>query len=232
MKLKILSGGAVQGLVHALAPRFEAETGCGIDGTFGAVGAMREKLVGSAPADLVLLTAALVAELSVSGHVVPGSARDIGIVHTAVAVRESDPSPPVGDGPALRDAMLAADAIYAPDLRLSTAGIHFAKVLDTLGIRAKVEPRLRVFPNGATAMRELAAAGGHPIGCTQVTEILNTPGVALVAPLPKGLELATVYTAGICTKAAEPELARRLIELLTGASQEQTRFGFSAVKPQ
>ena len=40
-KLWILSGGAAQGLVESLRPAFEAETGCAIEGTFGAVGAMR-----------------------------------------------------------------------------------------------------------------------------------------------------------------------------------------------
>ena len=50
----------------------------------------------------------------------------------------------------------------------------------------------------ATAMRELAAAkGARPIGCTQVTEILNTPGVTLVGPLPEGCALATIYTGAV-----------------------------------
>ena len=57
MKLAILSGGAAQGLVAALARQFEAETGCGIAGTFGAVGAMRDKLLAGEPADLLILTA-------------------------------------------------------------------------------------------------------------------------------------------------------------------------------
>ena len=45
MKLKLLSGGAAQGVVAALAGRLQAETGYGIDGTFSAVGAMKEKLL-------------------------------------------------------------------------------------------------------------------------------------------------------------------------------------------
>ena len=45
MQLKILSGGAAQGLVHALSPQFQAQTGCEIEGIFGAVGAMRDKLL-------------------------------------------------------------------------------------------------------------------------------------------------------------------------------------------
>ncbi len=45
MQLALLSGGAAQGLVAALAAQFKAETGCDIAGTFGAVGAMRDKLI-------------------------------------------------------------------------------------------------------------------------------------------------------------------------------------------
>ncbi len=116
MILKILSGGAAQGLVHALAPKFKAETGCDVDGTFGAVGAMREKLLAGAPTDIVILTQALVKDLERAGQVAAGSAIDIGVVRTAIAVRQGDPVPPIGDVAAVRAALLAADGIYVPDL--------------------------------------------------------------------------------------------------------------------
>lgn len=227
MILKVLSGGAAQGLVHALAPKFKTETGCDVDGTFGAVGAMRETLLAGAPTDIVILTKALVNDLEGAGQVAAGSAIDIGVVRTAIAVRQGDPVPPIGDAAAVRSALLAADGIYVPDLKLSTAGIHFAGMLGSLGIRAQVDKHLRVFPSGNIAMRELASAGGRPIGCTQVTEILNTPGVALVGPLPQTLELATVYTAGICKRSGLADLAQRFATLLAGASAERARFGFS-----
>ena len=223
MRLEILSGGAAQGLVAAVTPQFKAETGFDIGSSFGAVGAMRDKLLAGAPADVLILTAALIGELAGSGHVVAGSAADIGVVRTAIAVRGGDASPPVGDADSLRAALLAADAIYFPDPKLATAGIHFAKVLDALGIGGMVAGRLRAHPNGATAMREMAAAEGRPIGCTQVTEILNTPGVRLVAPLPSEFELATTYTAAMATRAASPEQARRLIALLSSASTKALR---------
>ena len=132
-------------------------------------------------------------------------------------------SPAVGDAAGLRAALLAADAIYFPDPKLATAGIHFAKVLDQLGIRDAVADRLRPHPNGATAMREMAAAKGRPLGCTQVTEILNTPGVMLVAPLPKEFELATIYTAAVAARAASPDQARRLVALLSSPSTRSLR---------
>ena len=229
MKVTILSGGAAQGLVAALATDFKAATGCEIEGTFGAVGAMRDKLLAGTPADLLILTRALIDELAVQGHVVAGSVANIGTVLTAVAVRSGDLAPDIGDAAGLRAALLAADAIYFPDPKLATAGIHFAKVIDRLRITVEVAQRIRTFPNGATAMRELAAArGGYTIGCTQVTEILSTPGVQLVAPLPEGFELATVYTAGVCTRAASLQQASKLAALLAGdaARAARERAGF------
>jgi molybdate transport system substrate-binding protein len=231
MHIRILSGGAAQGLVQALAPQLKAETGCGVDGTFGAVGAMRDKLLAGVPADLLVLTQALIAELTRQGHVVAGSAADVGVVRTAIAVRSGDPVPAVRDAGELREAMLAADAVYFPDPELATAGIHFARVLERLGVHGRLAGRLRTFPNGATAMGAMAAArGGRPIGCTQVTEILNTPGVTLAGPLPKELELATVYTAGVCTRARHPSEARRFAAMLTAdaARPLRERAGFEA----
>ena len=43
MDLNILSAGASKGLVESLQAQFRAETGVGIHGTFGAVGAIKEK---------------------------------------------------------------------------------------------------------------------------------------------------------------------------------------------
>jgi molybdate transport system substrate-binding protein len=87
-----------------------------------------------------------------------------------------------------------------------------------------VRARLHAFANGATAMRELAAAtSARPIGCTQHTEILYTPGVRLVAALPRAFELATVYVAAVSARAADAALARRFVQLLAGADAHALR---------
>jgi molybdate transport system substrate-binding protein len=222
--LNILSGGATQGLVGSLSSAFKAQTGFDIAGEFGAVGAMAEKLRGGTTADMVILTSTLVAKLAEEKLVVAASMADVGLVETALAVRTGDPRVTVSDAAGLRDALLASDAIFVPDTKASTAGIHVANVLDRLGITDVVAARLRVFPNGATAMRELAASKARrPIGCTQSTEIIGTEGVTLSGSLPKGCELATMYTAGITARAAHAVPAQNLIDLLTGAGQHEQR---------
>ena len=223
--LTILSGGAAQGLVAALAPDFERETGTAVMGTFGAVGEMALKLREGAPADLLILTAAMIAELSREGRVLPGCTADLGTVETGIAIRGGDIAPKVHDADGLRRAFLAADEIYCPDTEKATAGIHVAKVLRQLGIFDEVAPYLKTFPNGATAMRALGAStSGRPIGCTQVTEILITPGITLVGPLPPGCSLATVYTGAVSATAALPDAAERFLALLTGDEGRDARM--------
>jgi molybdate transport system substrate-binding protein len=227
--LRILSGGAAQGLVGTLAPVFERDAGCTIAGTFGAVGAMAAKLRSGDPTDLVILTSGLIAELAREGHVQPATAVDLGTVETGVAVRGGDPEPAIGDLAALREALAAADEIYLPDPHQSTAGIHFAKVLRALGLWDGGQARLRPFPNGATAMRELArSTGKRPLGCTQITEILITPGVTLVGPLPRGAELSTVYTSALAAGAEHRPEAEAFAVLLTdkGSADARLRAGF------
>ncbi len=224
MQLKILSAGAAQGVVTGLADEFRARTGCELDCSFGAVGAIKEKLLAGAPADLIILTRALIAGLAAEGKVAPGSSADLGRVRTGVAVRAGDPLPNVASADALRNTLLAAAGIFFPDPQKATAGIHFARVLDTLGVRAEVELRLKTYPNGATAMREMAQSKGERlVGCTQVTEINNTPGVVLVGLLPAEFELATVYSAGVCAGAASAKAAQKFIEFLTGEHSRALR---------
>src|SRR4051795_378445 len=99
--LNILSGGAAQGLVASLAPKLKAQTGFDIAGEFGAVGAMADKLRNGTPADIVILTSAIVARLAQENFLVSRSISDIGLVETAVAVRAGDPLATVTDAASL-----------------------------------------------------------------------------------------------------------------------------------
>ena len=222
--LRLLSGGAAHGLVASLSAQFKSMTGLDIDGEFSAVGAMAAKLEAGDAADLVVLTRAIIADLAGRGLVVSDTVADLGTVETSVAVRAGDPPVSTPDASSLRAALLAAEEIFVPDTKASTAGIHVAKVLDRLGIANEVAGRLKVYPNGATAMRQLAASGAaRAVGCTQSTEIISTQGVRLCDPLPDGYELATVYTAAVTSRAGQADAAKRLIALLTAADSRALR---------
>jgi molybdate transport system substrate-binding protein len=226
MKLTLFSGGAAQAVVTGLQQDFEKANGCTLDASFDAVGAMRDKLLAGAPCDLLVLSAALIEQLTQQGHLAAGSARALGTVATGIAVPEGAPAVEVGSSEALRKTLLAATGFYVPSLSKSSAGIHIAGMLKKLGIDGELAGRIHEYPNGATAMRELAKSGATGvIGCTQVTEILYTPGIRLVAELPADHALSTVYTAAVCTRAAQPALAARFIDEMTGERSVALRRG-------
>lgn len=225
-KLHVLSGGAAAAVVKGVQAGFERESGYEIEGTFSAVGQMRDRLVGGAPCDLVILTRPLIDRLIASGHVLEGTAQSLGLVRTGVAVKAGHRHPPLADREQLAAALRSAQGIYFPDPQQATAGIHFMNVLKTLGLEQTLGAALRPYPNGATAMAEMARASEpHVIGCTQVTEINYTPGVELAATLPSEFELVTDYTLGICTQAqaSAAAAARKLAALLTGPASDAIR---------
>ena len=229
MKLVILSGGAAAGIVKGLQAQFEQQHACQIEGTFSAVGAMRELLLSGEPCDIVILTRAMIEELMQSEHVVKNSLTSLGIVRTGVAVKDGDPTPEIANREQLLNTLNRARGIYFPDPQKATAGIHVMNVLKSLGLDQTKEKDLRIFPNGATAMAAMAASTESGlIGSTQVTEIIITPGVRLVGMLPKEFELATDYCLGVCSTAQNPELALAFASLLTGegAAALRQKLGF------
>ncbi len=230
--LKVLSGGAAQGLIASVAPKFEALTGWTIAGDFGAVGTMAARLRGGEAVDAIVLTAALVDALQAEGTVVADSIRPVGSVETALAVRAYDSVAPVVDTGVLSQTLLMADAIFVPDTVSSTAGAHVMKVLRQLGIADRMASRLKVFPNGATAMRNLATSdAARPIGCTQATEIIATPGLQIVGALPGEFALKTIYTAAVTTRAADPAIARSFVDLLVDREQLPLRARAGFLEP-
>ena len=224
MDVYLLSGGAAAGLVNPLRAAFEAKHGCTLHGTFSAVGAMKEALLQGVPCDVVILSQALVQGLIDTGHVQSGSLRALGVVKTGIAVKHGATYPAIATRADLQAAFRAAEGIYFPDPKLATAGIHFFKVLQSLGLDVELADRFRTFANGATAMKAMADCDDpQVIGCTQVTEILITAGVHLVADLPPEFELATVYTGAITTQSTHPDLAQAWLDALTQPAGAQVR---------
>jgi molybdate transport system substrate-binding protein len=220
--IHLLCAGAAKGLVLALQAEFEAAHDAKIEARYGAVGALREALVAGAPCDLMVVTASMVNELSAAGWLTADSTAALGRVRTGMAVRAGASKPNVATPEALKAALLASTGIYFPDPARATAGIHFAEVMRQLGIHDQVAPQFRTFPNGATAMHELATSTqAGLIGCTQITE---TAGVSLLGALPDRFELATVYSGAVGAKSTQPDLAAALLKLLSGDASKALRL--------
>ena len=214
--LRVLSAGAAQAVCEQVIAAMRRDTGHDVEAVFGAVGAMKARMVGGEPVDVIILSAQLIQDLVSGGMVAVSSVVDIGKVGTGVAVRLGTPLPEVRTREALRGNILAASVIVCPDPATATAGKVAMKLMERLGVASQVEDRMQFFPNGYAAMHWLANSNGAlEMGITQNTEILPNRRVTLTGPLPDEFQIKTVYTAGIAARAAQPELAREFVRRLT-----------------
>jgi molybdate transport system substrate-binding protein len=212
-RLRVLSAGAAQSVTECIAAQFTSETGCAVEAAYGAVGAIKARILEGEPADVIILTAALIDELVVSGYIAPESRCDLGIVGTGVAVRAGTPLPDVTSSGALCGTLLASNRIICPDPAVATAGKVVMRALDLLGIHEQVRARLHFFPNGHASMQELARSRhALDMGITQNTEILANNGVTYVGPLPDELQMKTIYAGGLAAKTQDPVLSGNFIE--------------------
>ncbi|MDB5809119.1 MAG: bacterial extracellular solute-binding family protein [Betaproteobacteria bacterium] len=215
--LNIFCAGAAQAVMMQIAAKYKSDSGNDVVTNFGAVGAMKARVVAGEPADVIVLTAALIDELIAQGLAVAGSRVDLGKVGTGVAVRAGTPLPDVGDTRVLRGNLLAAKRVLFPDPAVATAGKVVMSALDKMGITDELKGRLHFFPNGYAAMNNLAQSKGlHEMGITQITEIVANKGVTLVGPLPAEVQNIAVYSAGLAADSANAQLGQEFIRRLTG----------------
>jgi molybdate transport system substrate-binding protein len=227
--LDIISAGAAMGLSRSILGE-QISINVGIN--FGAVRTMYDYFVTGVPCDLLLLTRTQMEELDTAGCLVEGSMVDVGHVKTGIAVCKDDATnPDISNTDSLKATLLASTSLYCPDMKQSTAGLHVLGMLQKLGIWDAMKGHISEHPNGATAMRMMDSSNDpHPLGCTQVTEILYTPSVRLVGLLPKEFELSTVYTIAVPKRSTNPEAAlAAVLQLCSSANQAaRTAAGFDA----
>jgi molybdate transport system substrate-binding protein len=228
-RVSILSAGAAESLVTRLM-KTSVDEGTEIVPTFGAVGVTKESFLAGEDCDLFISSARGIAELRDTGQLDAEAVRDIGWVQTGIAIRTGDPTPDVSSETAVAEALGAAPVLFSPDPVRSTAGAHFRTVLNRVGMSDEAQALVSFHPNGATAMRALALEGrAGALGCTQVTEILQTDGVTLAGPLPPPFDLATRYQCALVRDPSDSPAATQVFELLTGPSTAALReeLGFT-----
>ena len=209
-EIKVLSAGAVKNIVTELAETFRQETG-------HTVGEIRQKVTAGDPADVVFVTDTVLEQLVVTGLLVADSRADIARTGIGVAVREGAPLPDISTPEAFKLTVLAAKSIvYTDPSRGATSGIHFAGVLQRLGIADAVKDKTVLWPGGFAA--EAIVKGQADLCVHQISEILPVKGVTLVGPLPRDLQKITTYSAAVSTQAATPAPARAFIAFVTRPS--------------
>jgi molybdate transport system substrate-binding protein len=213
-EIKLLSAGAMKSIVSELAEQFQKETGhTVVIVDSGPVGTMQKRLIEGEPVDLVILSDTAINFLISKGYVIGGTRTDLARTAIGVAVREGAARPDISTSETFKRTLLEAKSIvYVDPARGATSGVHFAEVLQRLGIADAVKPKTVLVPGGAAA--EKVATGEAEICVHQISEILPVKGVTLVGPLPRDLQKVTTYSAGVPARVSVPDVALAFVAFM------------------
>lgn len=212
--IKVLTAGAMRGVVVAMQPAFEQTSGHKLQITADTAGGLAKRIAGGEPFDLAVITPAVIDDLIKQGKIA-GSRTDIARVEIGVAVKEGAPAPDISTTAAFKAALLAAKSVAYVDPKAGgSSGIYFDKLIERLGIADAVRGKAKLKQGGYVA--ELVANGEAEMVVQQISEIVPVKGVRFVGPLPKEIQNTTVYSAGVAAASAHADAVRALIARLTG----------------
>ena len=219
-EIKVIAAGAVRGIIGGMIEDYSRQSGHKFSFTVGPTGRLRQIIASGEPADLIIASAPLMAELEQTGKITPGSRVDLGRVGVGVVVRDGAPVPDIATPEAFKQALIDAKSIaYTDPAAGGTSVTHLMKVADGFGIRDTVT-RKGVYATGGADAAEKVAKGEAEIAIVIISDI-HAKGAKLGAPLPGPLQLYTVYAAAIPASSKEPEHARAFIAALTGPALRQ-----------
>ncbi len=218
-EVKILTAGAMKAVVLELAPQFEKETGHKLVLDNDTAGGLAKRIKGGEAFDVAVITPGVLGDLAKKGKVVADSRVNVARVGIGVVVKEGAPIPDISNVDAFKRALLAAKSVaYIDPAAGGSSGIYLSSLFDKLGIADQIKPKAKLKKGGYVA--ELIANGEAEIGLHQISEILPVKGVKLAGPLPADIQNYTTYAAALGADAKEPDAARALIKLLTGAAAD------------
>jgi molybdate transport system substrate-binding protein len=162
--------------------------------------------------DLLITGSGPIDEWIRDGKIVANTRTEIARSGIGVEVRTGSPKPDISTMDAFKRALLNAKSIAY--LKVGS-GIQLDGVLERLGIRKAIESK--VIRPDSDIVSELVARGEVELGMVVITQILTTPGVDLVGPLPSEIQSYVTFVAGVSSLSRVRDAANELIKFLLGS---------------
>jgi len=207
--IKVLGTRAVMTILDTVGPEFERATGHKLHVSSDiAINHVRRVMAGE-PFDLLIASPGQMDDLVKNAKIVAGTRTNLVRSGIGVEVKAGAPKPDIGTMEAFKQALLRAKSVGY--LREGQSGVYLHRMFERIGIADALGPKA-VRPD-TDSVSELVAKGEIELGLVVITQILTTPGVELVGPIPAEIQSYITFVAGIGTNANAPG-ARALLDFL------------------
>ncbi len=208
--IKVLCIPGLRAAFEALLPQFERDSGDKVVFHFEIYPGQKQRIE-SGDFDVAIFATPQIEALSKEGKVNAATVTNIASTSIGVAVKAGAAKPDISSEEAFKRTLLAAKSITYT--KQSQTGVYLTKQLERLGLADTLKDKLQLQPGGA--MTTVAVAKGEAeLGIVLVSDILATPGVDLVGPVPASLQNTVMQTAAVGATAKQPAAAAALIKYL------------------
>jgi len=210
-EIHVWTARAIATVLAEIGTQFERTTGHTLDVSVGLPSDFDKRFDADDPLDLLISVSSPVDVWIKEGKLVAATRTEISRSGIGVGVRAGAPRPDIRSVGAFKGALLDAKSIAY--LRVGS-GIYVEGLVERLGIADAIASK--VTRPEADIVSELVAKGEVELGMVVITQILTTPGVELVGPLPPEIQSYVTFVAGVGVNSKAPDAATQLIEFLTG----------------
>ncbi|HET9718259.1 MAG TPA: substrate-binding domain-containing protein [Pseudolabrys sp.] len=211
--LRIMSGGAPKEIFLRLTPKFEQDSGHSAEYVFAVMSALRDRIASGERADVLVMPTHILDEYEKSGTVRGPGRAILGLVSVNAVVRTGAPKPDLSTPENVKQAILGSRAIVHATPGATPSGTHMGKLLEQFGIIDAMKGRIIHRPALEGGV-ELVASGEAEIGFYPKSEIINTEGLTVVGPLPRSIQLTTIYGAAVTSASADRDAAAAFIAFM------------------
>lgn len=208
-EIRVWTARAGATVLSEVGPEFEQATGHRLVVTSGLPADFARRFDAGEPVDVVLSTTTWIDQWIRDGRLTAASRVDVARSGIGIEVRDGRPPPDISSVAAFQRTLLEATSLAW--LKVGS-GLHMDGVVARLGIADAIASKV-VRPD-TDIVSELVAQGDIDIGITVITQILTTPGVVLVGPLPEALQSYVAFAAAVGARSTSPERAAQVLALL------------------
>src|SRR5262245_11937293 len=210
-EIEVWTARAIATVLAEIGPQFERAMGHRVNVFSGLPADFVRRADAGEPFDILISGSAFVDQWIKDGKIIAETRTNVVRSGIGVEVRAGARKPDVSSVEAFKRALLEAKSIAY--LRVGS-GIYLHGLLERLGLAEAVKSK--VTRPESDIVSELVAKGEVELGMVVITQILTTPGVELVGPLPPEIQSYVTFTAGVSTSSKAPDAAKQLLKFLSG----------------
>jgi molybdate transport system substrate-binding protein len=210
-ELKIMTPRSMWTVLDEIGPQFERSSGYKLNVVTGIAATLADRIIDGESFDVFIGPPVQMDRVIRSNKVIADTRTAIARSGIGVEVRAGAAKPDIGSVEAFKQALLKAKSIgYLK--QEGTSGAYLHGLFERLGIADAI--RSKVTRPETDVVSELVAKGEIELGMVVITQIMTTPGVELVGPIPRELQYYVRWSGGVSTSSAAADAAKQLIRFL------------------